>query len=300
MGDGEFAAQPTLDDRTFIDAVLYRARTGVPWRDLPERFGSWKTIYNRFRTGRCAATGRRSSRHSSSRKKTRLSSSMHPLFEPTRMLRAAKGIISNALGHSRGGFTTKVHALVDRKGRPLHIELTQGQRHESTVAEDIIAKHARGKALIADTGYDSDAIEVCSETSESRRSSMRTRHERTSRDSIAALRVPVSCRDVLPQFEALSRLATRFEKTAGLPLALQLRAPSCGSTTCCRSRWQKLGTAPRAATIPLERGFLPRERSARVRSPSSRFLLGVHAEAPAPPRLPGPRLRHYLDCAASP
>ena len=39
---------PKLDDRTFIDAVLYRAKTGVPWRDLPERFGSWKTVFNRF------------------------------------------------------------------------------------------------------------------------------------------------------------------------------------------------------------------------------------------------------------
>jgi transposase len=38
----------TLDDRTFIDAVLYRAKTGNPWRDLPERFGSWKTVFNRF------------------------------------------------------------------------------------------------------------------------------------------------------------------------------------------------------------------------------------------------------------
>lgn len=38
----------TLGDRQFIDAVLYRAKTGVPWRDLPERFGPWKTIYNRF------------------------------------------------------------------------------------------------------------------------------------------------------------------------------------------------------------------------------------------------------------
>lgn len=37
-----------LDDRTFIDAVLYRAKTGIPWRDLPERFGAWKTVYNRF------------------------------------------------------------------------------------------------------------------------------------------------------------------------------------------------------------------------------------------------------------
>jgi transposase len=39
---------PKLGDRTFIDTVLYRAKTGVPWRDLPERFGSWKTVFNRF------------------------------------------------------------------------------------------------------------------------------------------------------------------------------------------------------------------------------------------------------------
>jgi transposase len=37
-----------LGDRLFIDAVLYRARTGCPWRDLPEHFGPWKTVYNRF------------------------------------------------------------------------------------------------------------------------------------------------------------------------------------------------------------------------------------------------------------
>lgn len=35
-------------DRLFIEAVLYRAKTGLAWRDLPERFGPWKTVYNRF------------------------------------------------------------------------------------------------------------------------------------------------------------------------------------------------------------------------------------------------------------
>lgn len=35
-------------DRLFIEAVLFRARTGLPWRDLPERFGPWKSVYNRF------------------------------------------------------------------------------------------------------------------------------------------------------------------------------------------------------------------------------------------------------------
>ena len=37
-----------LGDRLFIDAVLYRLKTGIPWRDLPQRFGPWKTVYNRF------------------------------------------------------------------------------------------------------------------------------------------------------------------------------------------------------------------------------------------------------------
>ena len=36
------------DDRNFIEAVLWWRRTGVPWRDLPEEFGSWKTVFNRF------------------------------------------------------------------------------------------------------------------------------------------------------------------------------------------------------------------------------------------------------------
>jgi transposase len=36
------------NNRLFVDAVLFRVKTGVPWRDLPERFGPWKSVYNRF------------------------------------------------------------------------------------------------------------------------------------------------------------------------------------------------------------------------------------------------------------
>jgi putative transposase len=43
-------------DRDSINAVIWRVRTGVQWRDLPERFGNWKTVYNRFH--RWAQTGR--------------------------------------------------------------------------------------------------------------------------------------------------------------------------------------------------------------------------------------------------
>jgi len=36
------------DDRMFLEAVCWIVRTGAPWRDLPQEFGSWKTIYNRY------------------------------------------------------------------------------------------------------------------------------------------------------------------------------------------------------------------------------------------------------------
>jgi transposase len=36
------------DNRLFVEAVLYRYRAGIPWRDLPERFGEWKAVHTRF------------------------------------------------------------------------------------------------------------------------------------------------------------------------------------------------------------------------------------------------------------
>ena len=42
---GRFALR---GDRNFVNAVVWIAKTGAPWRDLPERFGPWKTIFNRF------------------------------------------------------------------------------------------------------------------------------------------------------------------------------------------------------------------------------------------------------------
>lgn len=43
------------DNRLFVEAVLYRYRAGIPWRDLPERFGDWKNIHRRW--SRWSASG---------------------------------------------------------------------------------------------------------------------------------------------------------------------------------------------------------------------------------------------------
>ena len=43
------------DNRLFVEAVLFRYRAGIPWRDLPERFGDWKVVHTRF--SRWAASG---------------------------------------------------------------------------------------------------------------------------------------------------------------------------------------------------------------------------------------------------
>ena len=41
--------RPGTDDRQFVNAVLFVAKTGVPWRDLPERLGNWNSVWRRFR-----------------------------------------------------------------------------------------------------------------------------------------------------------------------------------------------------------------------------------------------------------
>jgi transposase len=48
--------EPMIPDRMFFEAVLHWARTGEPWRDLPEDFGDWSAVYNRLR--RWIASGR--------------------------------------------------------------------------------------------------------------------------------------------------------------------------------------------------------------------------------------------------
>lgn len=46
--------RPAADHRRIINGILWILRTGAPWRDLPERYGSWSTVYSRFQRWRKA------------------------------------------------------------------------------------------------------------------------------------------------------------------------------------------------------------------------------------------------------
>jgi len=62
------------------------------------------------------------------------------------------------MGRSRGGLTTKIHALVDANGLPVALKLSQGQAHDGKSAKDILTRLGPGQILLADSAYDSDAL----------------------------------------------------------------------------------------------------------------------------------------------
>ena len=124
------------------------------------------------------------------------------------------------MGRSRGGFSSKLHALVDTQGRPIHIALTPGNMHDSMMAEELIA-HARGHSLIADTGYDADRIVAavrakgmkpvihCNPT--------RKRKRRLNRK---LYRIRYHIELFIHRIKRFRAVATRYEKTARNYLAL--------------------------------------------------------------------------------
>jgi transposase len=82
---------------------------------------------------------------------------MPPLSARTSIALAPKQSGEQAIGRSRGGLTTKIHALVDALGNPVELMLTPGQAHDLTCAETLIGS-ADPDALIGDKAYDADLL----------------------------------------------------------------------------------------------------------------------------------------------
>ncbi|MFD7777033.1 IS5 family transposase [Streptomyces sp. NPDC059753] len=165
------------DHRQVINGILHRVRTGVQWRDLPERFGPWKTVYERHRLwsadgtwGRLLqqvqaeadaageidwnvsvdstivrahqhAAGARTDppRHHAKGGRTARTSGRNRRAASTRPP-GGDGAAGEALGRSRGGFTTKLHLSADGRCRPLTLIVTPGQRADCTQFQAVLEK----------------------------------------------------------------------------------------------------------------------------------------------------------------
>ncbi len=62
------------------------------------------------------------------------------------------------MGRSRGGLTTKIHALVDGRGLPVCLHLSEGQASDCREAEPLLDAVPKGSVFLADKAYDSEAI----------------------------------------------------------------------------------------------------------------------------------------------
>jgi transposase len=144
--------------RVFTEAVWYIVRTGCQWRLLPEFYGHWRSIHRRFKRWSIKGIWERMMAYF-------VDADLEYVMIDATIVRAhacSAGYGKNsqaeqALGRSKGGFTTKIHALVDALGNPLKFLLTSGQRHEITQAETLMQDH-RSCPLIADKGYDSKRL----------------------------------------------------------------------------------------------------------------------------------------------
>ncbi|MDX2849634.1 IS5 family transposase [Streptomyces sp. PA03-3a] len=165
------------DHRQVIDGILHRVRTGVQWRDLPERFGPWKTVYERHRLWSADGTWERllqqvqaaadaageidwdisvdstivrAHQHAAGAQRptagprakggrTARTPGRNSVAEPARPP-GGGGAGSEGLGRSRGGFTSKLHLSADGRCRPLSLIVTPGQRADCTQFKQVLDK----------------------------------------------------------------------------------------------------------------------------------------------------------------
>lgn len=173
--------RPLLDHRPLLNGIFWHLKVGSPWRDIPEKYGPWQTIYHRFNNWRKDGTWKQ------------ILAQLHfwldqeglinwDLFcidgSNVRAHKAAAGARKDAhtakepqdhaLGYSRGGFGSKIHLVSDGDGLPLSVLLTAGQKHEAPMFEETLNSvcvaqlsgpaRRRPKSLAADKAYGSRKI----------------------------------------------------------------------------------------------------------------------------------------------
>jgi transposase len=149
---------PRVNDRRVLNGIFWVLRSGAPWRDLPTAFGPYTTCYNRFvRWRRAGVWGRiieaLAAAHDAAVQMIDTSI--------VRVHQHAACITRNqrqSMGRSRGGLTSKIHAVVDGNGLPVRLALSPGEAHDVRLAGKLLSRLKSGSMLLADRGYDADWI----------------------------------------------------------------------------------------------------------------------------------------------
>ena len=192
-----------MTDREFLEAVLHLQRTGSPWRDLPTPLGYWHAVYMRFRRWEARGVWQRLWKNLQAEP----FAGARGVLEDSTTVRAhphaagaqKKNGGDQALGRSRGGFSTKIHAATLDENCAVALHLTAGQAHDGrqfeTLYESLDPENVLEFAAL-DRGYDADRI-----------------RERLALDGIEPVIPPISSRcQKLPYDKELYRGRNRVER----------------------------------------------------------------------------------------
>jgi transposase len=145
---------PRVNDRRVLNGIFWVLRSGAPWRDLPMSYGPRTTCHNRFVRWRQAGVWDRimdalAARHDAAVQMIDTSI--------VRVHQHGACIADNNhqdIGRSRGGLTSKIHAVVDTNGLPVHLALTPGEAHDNRLCSVLLSALPPQTMLLADRGYD--------------------------------------------------------------------------------------------------------------------------------------------------
>ena len=149
---------PRVDDRRVLNGIFWVLRSGAPWRDLPDIYGPRTTCYNRFVRWRQAGVWDRIMDALAAAHDAAVQMIDTSIVRAHQHGACIAGNGEQHMGRSRGGLTSKVHAVVDAIGLPLRPGLAPGEAHDNRLCPVLLAGLCPQTMLLSDRGYDGDWI----------------------------------------------------------------------------------------------------------------------------------------------